>query len=70
MNLMISLISDIQDDTYSEAYISTIGVDFVSNHSPRTKQLLTLENFFFKSTDFPMFVSVENLQYGAGWEEP
>ena len=33
--MLIALISAAQDDTYTESYISTIGVDFVSR-SPLT----------------------------------
>ena len=54
-----------QDDSYLESYISTIGVDFVSDCFDYT---LTQWFYIIHNNVQVLFYDVENTHSGAGWK--
>lgn len=63
-----------QDDSYLESYISTIGVDFVSirRTSPRFPKVLSIiliSSGIYNSNLVISLFSKENPHSGTGWED-
>ena len=56
-----------QDDSYLESYISTIGVDFVSDCFD-SLHLITVWSYNFHNNVHILFYDVENPYSGAGWQ--
>ena len=56
----------VQDDTYTESYISTIGVDFVSIPAPSTDHCGSVQRVSVLIT--LSFALAENKDCGAGWQ--